>query len=320
MSNDSMSYQYSADDYPTKNPNPSKPKAPNSTSGFIPQPRQAGFSLSKTQENPQFLGSAETFYSIESANSQSARQLQSDLQIYHTLEVDTQDFQKTDFNPELHEYTLISKLRDPRYGDCIHLRDQNFDLRSSQEKANPNSIPFPNILYNERIFPYQAQAASDILRLKKRALSNCPGIMTLIDWATTRTPSEDSETGEFWTTKEIYEFPENDLKSEIEYRQKNGLFFGHEELTCLAYQLLHSFRFLNMIQANFPQNQHLQYVNGMTFDDVRPSFIGLNVKSQRFFLIDRLAEPLPILDTGADLNYLSNRNIYMAPEAFGRLG
>jgi hypothetical protein len=238
-----MSYQYSADDQATKNPNPSMPKARDSTFGSFPQPRQPASSLSKTHENPQFLISGETFYSVESANSQSARQLQTDLQIYHTLKVDTQDFQKTDSNPQLHQYTLISKLRDPRYGDCVHLQDQNFDFRSSQEQANPNSIPFQNILYNERIFPYQAQASSDILRLKKRALSNCPGFMTLIDWSITQTPSQDSETGDFWTTKEIYELPENDLKSEIEYRQKKGLFFGHEELTCLAFQLLHSFRF-----------------------------------------------------------------------------
>ena len=147
-----------------------------------------------------------------------------------------------------------------------------------------------------------------IMDYKKRKAINCAGFQRLIDWCCDKTREHDEEEEyDISIMKCFYEYPQFDLQSEINSRRSNNRlnYFSHKELTNMMYMTLIAFRYLN----DLGQKSKTQYLNGMSYDDIRPSFIGIDKDFNHFYLLDRMTNiDIASVEHESQDNYISNRN------------
>merc|ERR1712196_480569 len=118
------------------------------------------------------------------------------------------------------------------------------------------------------------------------------------DWS--RTVKSDF-CSKFYKHRGYYQWPENDLQKEMVERKKNGAEFSHEELTHMVYQILDSSCWLHK--------------NNTSFDDIRPTYVGVTNNCTEFALLDRLADPAPA-DRCQLNHFLASDALYMSPALF----
>ena len=196
------------------------------------------------------------------------------------------DFTPEDFNKisdiendfETQDYT-----EDPRFGPIALL----------QHKEDPSL----KLLSKEKFSTNLPDCERDIYQARDRIQLIHPCLLKMVDYSA-KMLQNDEET-EFLVSG-YYEYPENDLKSEIANRAEQQNYFTENDLLRMIEDVLDCLAFL----------QEGKMVHG----DVRPIYVEF-VEEGRIRLLDRMGDPNPPNQVQVK-NMKKKKNLYMSPTLF----
>ena len=184
------------------------------------------------------------------------------------------------------DYQFEEVKNDPRFGNIQVLRP-TAKARLKQAMIMKEKITFDKNSFHK-----------DVFQAKERMRLNHPNILKMVGYET-RLQDE-----QVFTVKGFYEYPENDLKSDIEQKRAKGEDFEGWHPLNLISQLSQPLGFLQM--------------NKMIHGNVRPKFISYFAEERKFKILDRLSDPSSPVQV--QLNVLrGNQDVYMSPLLFGYL-
>ena len=202
--------------------------------------------------------------------------------------INEQEFDQPCKKINVAEFKRIRSERDERFGDFAILQNGKTDQV---------------LMVKERVLNSEKDARLEIAQYKLREELDHRNIQKYYGF------SSKTETGfcsKFFKVNGYYEFPDTDLKKLIQDRKKSGTSFTSEELTLMAYHVLHGLKYLH-----FDKNR--------SFVDLRPENISFSRKGRENKLLDRLKEPAADALSANKTHQFANRPYYCSPAVWEAL-
>ena len=197
-------------------------------------------------------------------------------------QVKEQEFDQPCKNFKPGDFKRLNPQRDDRFGEFALFQN----LKTSQI-----------VMAKERVLNSEKDARLEIAQYKSREELNHRNIQKFYGFSS---KTESGFCSKFFKVNGYYEFPDSDLKKLIQERKKSGTDFTSEELTLMAYHVLHALYYLH-----FEKNR--------SFVDLRPENISFSRDTRENKLLDRLKEPAPDALSANKSHQLANRPYYCSP-------